>query len=470
MISKLTFFNIMQKILRNIEEGIHVIDNDGITIIYNNEMSVLEGMDANKVIGKSILDVFPTLNNETSTLLHVLKTEKPIKNRMQTYVNILGKEITTLNTTIPLYEDNKKIGALEIAKNITKIKSLSDEIYSLQNIINKKEDGLNKKRKKTYIFDDIIGSHHKLNKSIKIARKASKTNSSVLIYGKTGTGKEMIAQSIHNESSRNKKPFIAQNCAALPETLLESLLFGTTKGSFTGAIDKPGIFEQANGGTILLDEINSMNITLQAKLLRVLQENYIRRIGGNKDIPIDVRIIATTNEDPEFLIDNNIIRKDLYYRLNVIYIELPELKNRNIDIDNFVEYFIDKYNKSLKKDVWMISDSVKNIFYEYSWPGNIRELENVIESSMNFMDDEHIIKKSDLPNYILKNINYNKNKSEYVDIANINDLSLELDNIEKDIISKKLYEHHYNITKTANSLNLSRQSLQYKIKKYNIKF
>jgi Transcriptional regulator containing PAS, AAA-type ATPase, and DNA-binding domains len=189
---------------------------------------------------------------------------------------------------------------------------------------------------------------------------------------------------------------LAQNCAALPESLLEGILFGTSKGGFTGAIDRPGLFEQANGGTLLLDEINSMPYELQAKLLRVLQEGYIRRVGGMKDIPIDVRIIATTNEQPSLLVDKGILRKDLYYRLNIIPINVPPLRARKVDIVPLSERFIKKYNEIYEKEVWLISDKAKEKLINYSWPGNVRELENTIMAALSMIDDEHVINENNI--------------------------------------------------------------------------
>ena len=202
---------------------------------------------------------------------------------------------------MPIFIKDKVVGALEIAKDITYVKELSEKLMDLQNELNisaQANKHSNKKKIKKYSFIDIIGEDEKILELKEIAKRASNTSSSVLIYGETGTGKELFAQSIHYGGNRKDKPFIAQNCAAIPETLLEGILFGTEKGGFTGAVAREGIFEQADGGTLLLDEINSMSEALQSKLLRVLQEGYIRRIGGLKDIPIDVRIIATTNEDP----------------------------------------------------------------------------------------------------------------------------------------------------------------------------
>ncbi|NBG88723.1 sigma-54 interaction domain-containing protein [Isachenkonia alkalipeptolytica] len=478
MVSKSELNVILEKILYSIEEGVHVIDNHGKTLLYNDEMGTLEEMNSKDVIGSNLLTLFPSLNEESSTLLRVLKTEKPIINKSQTYLNHEGKQITTINSTFPLYYNNEKIGALEVAKNITKIKKLSDQIQQLQDQLIEPMNNKEKKRNK-YNFDHLIGKSGGFFRAISIARKATKTSSSVLIYGETGTGKEIFAQSIHNESVRKNKPFIGQNCAALPENLLEGILFGTKKGSFTGAVDRPGIFEQANGGTILLDEIDSMDQNLQAKLLRVLQENYIRRIGGTKDISIDVRIIATTNQEPNFLLENNLIRKDLYYRLSVLNIVIPPLRKREYDLDLLSEYFIDKYNQKFNNEVWMLSDGVKDIFKNYHWPGNVRELENIIEGAMNLIHQEHVIKEEHLSSYLIDYYNSTQQKAaevmseegqstDYEAQAQEMDLNRAMESFEKQLIAKALRTNGQNISRAAKMLNIKRQTLQYKIKKYTL--
>ncbi|HAE92902.1 MAG TPA: sigma-54-dependent Fis family transcriptional regulator [Tissierella sp.] len=459
---------IMQNILHHADIGIHVIDNERRTVIYNEVMARLEGVDREQVVEKDILEIFPSLNEETSTLIKVLHTGQAILNSTQSYLNFKGQKITTINSTIPLYADEKIIGALEIANNITHIKNLSDQLIELQNELSSaKSYKKNFKSKiKRYNFDDIIGEDISISLAKRIAKKATNSSSSVLIYGETGTGKELFAQSIHYGGLRADKPFIAQNCAAIPETLLEGILFGTDKGGFTGAIEREGIFEQANGGTLMLDEINSMSLSLQAKLLRVLQEGYIRRVGGIKDIPIDVRIIATTNEEPTESLKKGILRKDLYYRLNVISIRIPLLTERKSDIYLLSNYFINKYNSLFGKKVENISEDILNSFMEYSWPGNVRELGNVIEGAMNIInDDEKTLKREDFISSIhimqdkpLKNsaVFQEKNKS----LPNI------LEDLEKDIIFGTLRNNQYNISKTARELGIKRQTLQHKLKKY----
>lgn len=467
MTMNLIYKSIIDTILKNIDIGIHIVDSTGKTIIYNQAMADLEGLDVKEVMGKSILDIFPSLTHETSTLLTVIKTGKPIYYRYQTYLNNKGKQINTINSTIPIRIGLDKHGALEIAKNITKEKELSDKLVYLQQELASKD--IEDKNLKGYTFRSLIGENEKFLKSIEIARKAAMSSSTVLIYGETGTGKELFAQSIHNGSSRKNKQFIAQNCAALPESLLEGILFGTVKGSFTGAINRPGLFEQANGGTLLLDEINSMGHQLQAKLLRVLQEGFVRRVGGLSDIPIDVRILATTNENPVKIMNKGIIRKDLYYRLNVISVNIPPLRERKSDISLLIDNFIKKYNRILDKDVWYISNEVKEAFMHYDWPGNVRELENVIESAINMISKGHTIK----PEHISPDIHeilFKSQRNKYnLHIDEKQPLDKILQEIEKSLILEALQENGNNISRSSEKLGIKRQTLQHKMKKYGIK-
>lgn len=458
-------FDSMQNILHEIEEGIHIVDREGITVIYNQAMEKIEGLEAESVIGKHLLEVFPDWTKENSTLLMAMSYERPIQKQMQNYLNLKGKKITTMNTTFPILSDGVLIGAVEIAKNLTSMNSMSDQILELQS----KLTGTQKNKfsvKKLYTFDTIIGKNKLLLDAIKIARRAAVTTSSVLIEGETGTGKELIAQSIHSDSDRWNKPFIAQNCAALPPTLLESILFGTTKGSFTGAHDRAGLFEQSSGGTLFLDEINSLSLDLQAKLLRVLQEGYVRRLGGREDIKIDVRIIAATNEDPLVLMQNHSFRKDLYYRLNVISIKIPPLKDRSDDIPFLVDHFLRYYNEKLHKDVWMIATELQEAFKGYQWPGNIRELQNFIESAMNMISDEHVINMEHLPSHVENLLKLKKQTEQLPRFEGYGDLNTYLEEIEKGILTDVLQATNNNISKASELLGISRQNLQYKMKKY----
>jgi len=458
---------VLQDILHHTDLGIHVINKDRKTMIYNEAMAKLEGLKSNLVLNKNILDIFPSLDEESSTLINVMRTGKAILSRTQTYLNYKGQKITTINSTLPLIYKGETIGALEVAENVTHIKRLSDQLIDLQNELNINKNEAKDGTIKRYTFSDIIGNNIGIKTAIDIGRRASNTSSSVLIYGETGSGKELFAQSIHYEGNRKHKPFIAQNCAAIPDSLLEGILFGTEKGGFTGAVSRPGIFEQAHEGTLMLDEINSMPLPLQAKLLRVLQEGYIRRVGGIKDIPVDVKIIATTNEDPLESIKNGTLRKDLYYRLNVVYINIPPLRKRLDDITLLCDFFIKKYNKLLGKNVWMISEEMIEKFKNYSWPGNVRELENVIESAMNYiLEDEYVLKKE----HFISSAQIFGNKNLILDkeIDTSKSLPDLLGEIEKKLILDTLESFNFNISRAAKKLGIKRQTLQYKIKKYEL--
>ncbi|NYB75391.1 sigma 54-interacting transcriptional regulator [Sedimentibacter hydroxybenzoicus DSM 7310] len=458
------YLSILQNILRYIDEGVHVLDKNGNTIIYNEAMSKLEKMETKEVMKKPFSEVFKNLNIENSTLLKALESRIITSNLKQTYLNKDGREITTINTTLPVVINDEVIAVVEVAKNITKMTEMSHTILKLQNEIGKPEKAKTKKIRK-YNFNNIIGKSDSFMEVVKRAKKASRNSASVFIVGETGTGKELIAQSIHFESARRDKPFIAQNCAALPESLLEGLLFGTSKGGFTGAVDRAGLFEQANGGTLLLDEINSMPYELQAKLLRVLQENYIRRVGGTNDIPIDVRIISTSNESPEAILQSGRIRKDLYYRLNVIQLNVPPLRDRQEDILLLANKFINKYNERFNREILSISKEAQDCLLNYEYSGNVRELENIIMSAISMVDDsDMILNKSHFTIFDSKNSFASKEKE-----LGDNGLEEYLGNLEKRIIEKTLRDNKYNITKSAEELKIKRQTLQHKIKKYKIK-
>lgn len=456
---------LLQNILQYGNIGIHAIDNNRKTIVYNSTMAHLEGLEIEQVIGKDLFEIFPSLNEETSTLIRVLKLGEPILNSTQTYLNFKGHSITTISTTLPLINNRKIIGAVELAQDLTNTKILSDQLLELQSVL-KRDNSNIKPLIRKYSLNNIIGQNEKLISAKKIAEKACQSPSSVLIYGETGTGKEMFAQSIHYNGIRKDKTFIAQNCAAIPDSLLEGILFGTEKGGFTGAIEREGIFEQANGGTLLLDEINSMSLTLQAKLLRVLQEGYIRRVGGIKDIPIDVRIIATTNENPLESINKGTLRKDLYYRLNVININIPPLRERLDDIELLTYYFITKYNRILNKNINRVSNDVLSDFKKYHWPGNVRELENFIEGAINMVSIED--KALNREDFVTSN--FINNTTDNIVFNNLDNQALPdfMDSIEQRIINEALKRNNFNITNTANYLGIKRQTLQAKIKKYKI--
>lgn len=450
--------NILE-ILDYIEEGIHIIDKNGRIVYYNKFAQKIDGIERDRAIGRHLLEVYPSLNFETSTLLTVIKTGRPILKKEQTFINYKGEKITTINSSIPIKSRNKIVGALEISKDITQVRVMSEKIVDLQTkLYNNSPEKSKSLETAKYNFLDIIGEDEEMLRLKNLALKAAETDAPVLIYGDTGTGKELFVHSIHNSSNRKYRPFISQNCAALPANLLEGILFGTVKGGFTGAENRQGLFELAHGGTLFLDEINSMPLELQSKLLRVLQDGYIRPVGSTNIINVDVRIITATNIPPEKAMENKLLREDLYYRLNVINFTIPPLKDRKEDIPLLTNYFIKNCNEKLGKSVKGVSKEVMEIFYKYSWEGNVRELENLIEGVMSIYDIE-IIELKHLPAKFQERKKASSNLS----------LKETLETIEKDLIENALKEADYNISYAAELLNIPRQTLQYKIGKYDLK-
>lgn len=458
------------EMLNLLDEGILVIDTVGRIVFCNNKIALLDNIDIETAIGRHILEVYPSLSDKTSTLLNVISTGQELHDNLQTFQNYKGEKITTVNTSIAIRKNKKIIGAIEISRDITQVRKLTEEVVDLKNeLINRKSDSDSNHNNKTpkgtrdkqtaniikgYTFMDIIGQSSEILKLKAYALKAAGASSPVLIYGETGTGKELFVQSIHNSSSRRNKPFIAQNCAALPSTLLEGILFGTVRGSFTGAEDRPGLFELADGGTLYLDELNSTPLDLQAKLLRVLQDGVVRRVGDIKERVVDVRIIVSTNVEPERCVEEGIIRKDLFYRINVIYLKIPELKYRKSDIPILVEHFVDKYNKKFNLKIRGITKAAMEKMVSYDWPGNVRELQHSLEGLMNIKESGYI-EFEDLP----ENIKNNESKSIFQ----------LLEESEKNIILDGMKLWKNNVSKTAEYLNIPRQTLQYKLKKYQIK-
>ncbi len=448
---------VLSAILKTIDEGIHVVNTEGETIFYNEVAARHDGMEIKEVQGKPLLDVFPSLTENSSTLLQVIKTGKSIYNQTQVYVNVHGARIDTINTTLPIFLEKEIIGAVEIAKDYSQIKKLAESLLDLQkNVIknNKKKTSKNVK----YTLDDLKSVNPGFIGMKDEAEKLAKSNSPILVYGESGTGKELFVQGIHHASDRGDGPFIAQNCAAIPETLLESMLFGTAKGSYTGAVERKGLFELADGGTLFLDELHTMPIELQAKLLRVLEDGMIRRVGSAQNLSVDVRVIAAMNVHPNTALQNQKLRSDLYFRLNVFTFSLPPIRERKEDILFLTNYFIESFNKVLGKDVKWIEGNVEAFFLNHPWPGNVRELKHTIEYMMNVCDGINLQMK-DLPIMM-------KQQADMIETYEENlSLRKNVEQLESNLIHKALDLSAGNINQAAKLLEIPRQTLQYKIKK-----
>jgi len=311
-------------------------------------------------------------------------------------------------------------------------------------------------------FPEIIGESEEIKKVFKIMEKLMGTDSNVLITGETGSGKEMIARAIHNNGTRKNGPIVAVNCSALTETLLETELFGHIKGSFTGAsVEKKGLFEMADKGTFFMDEIGDISLNVQSKLLRVLQDGVIKKVGSVKNIPIDVRLIAATNLDLEEEVDKGAFRKDLYYRITVIQINAPPLRQRKEDIPLLVDHFLEKYKDKVQKKVKGVSGETMRIFVDYSWPGNVRELEHEIERCM-VLAEEEIIQADDVSEIV--------KTGGKLHLTDIEDKSLKgvLHEYEKHVIKEVLFSTKWSKIKASEVLGITRQALDNKINRYNL--
>ncbi len=322
---------------------------------------------------------------------------------------------------------------------------------------------LHKKLEEKAAIQGIIGEHPKIREVFRVVNKIAPTSSTVLIYGESGTGKELVARAIHDQSPRREKPFFAINCAAIPDALIESELFGHEKGSFTGASSREiGLFEAATGGTVFLDEIGEMNVSLQAKLLRAIQEKEIRRVGGKVNIPVDVRIIAATNKDLEQEIKKGQFREDLFYRLNVIRITLPPLRERGSDIVALADFFVKKYAVATGMPVTSIAKPALKLLLNYSWPGNVRQLESVIERGV-LMAEGSSITPEDLPVEVHE-LPSGGGTLPFEFPAD----GISFEDLEKELIIKAMERADWTISKAAPLLKMSYKTLQYRLEKFGI--
>lgn len=456
----------IEEILDYLDEGVHIVDRNGTIVFYNRAAERMDGVDRDKVQGRELLDIYPSLDENSSTLMTAIRTGKRIKREEQVFLNYLGKKISTENTTVPIRNGETIVGAMEISRNITDVREMSETIVELTEKLyrgNRLEEDLKGLAK--YEVEDIIGDSPAMLRIKEMIRKAAKSDVSVLVSGDTGTGKELVVHAIHNAGRRRNRPFIAQNCAAIPQTLLEGILFGTVKGSFTDAENRAGLFELAHGGTLFLDEINSMPMELQSKLLRVLQDGSIRRVGSTKTAVVDVRIMTAMNISPIEAMERGDLRRDLYYRLNVLSIEIPALRDRRSDIPALLDHFLEKYNRRFSKQVRGVEPEVMKILMNYDWDGNVRELENVLEGILGITENE-VITMSDLP-IRMQHLNPVREKGS-VDPGD-KGLPKLLEETERRIVEKVYREESGNVSKTADRLQIPRQTLQYKLQKFGIK-
>lgn len=428
--------NRLEEVINSVEEAIIAIDEKGIITHFNVSAKEKLKLKNEYIYNTSIKEIIPNY-----PIMDVLGNGKFFDYPQE--INTSMSNIKFLVTTRPIIVNKNIVGAVILLKELGQVQNFAYSLINDQNLV---------------YFRDIIGESTIIKNVKAIAERIALSDSTVLLVGETGTGKELFARAIHSASLRSCKPFIVVNCSAMPETLIESELFGYEKGAFTGArnIGKPGKFELAHGGTIFLDEIEAMPLYLQPKLLRVIEQKEVERLGGTKPLPIDVRIIAASNEKLEELVEEGRIRADLYHRLNVVPITIPPLRERENDVMILARYFLDKFSKLMKRNIYGFQDEVIDILINYSWPGNVRELQNAIEYAVN-IEQSWYISTQNLPHHIRQFKEKSRAKT--------------LEELEKEAIINALNQcsgFKDSKAEAAKLLGISRSTIYRKLRKYNI--
>ena len=437
-----------QLILDSIADGVFTVDQQGRITSFNQAAERITGFSKEEAVGQYCHEIFRSnLCFEACALKHTAETTEPIVNLEVNILNRDNREIPiSISTAVVRDKSGNVVGAVETFRDLSLIKELRKEISS------------------NYSFQDILGRSKSMLELFQILPDISQSDATVLLEGDSGTGKELFAAAIHNLSSREKKPLIKVNCAALPETLLESELFGYKKGAFTDARrDKPGRFRQAHGGTIFLDEIGDMSKGTQVKLLRVLEQKEFEPLGSTKTERVDVRIIAATNRDLMEMMHRREFREDLFFRLNVIRLSIPPLRERREDIPLLLDHFIERINLKQSKQVKKLARSALKILLNYDFPGNVRELENIIEHAI-ILTKGIEIQPRNLPSYL---------RSEQIEVPGRAKISEEqdlavLEKVERDLIASALERNGGNIATAAKELGIHRTTLWRKMKRYGI--
>jgi arginine utilization regulatory protein len=452
-----------------------MIVDKSLLVIYANRLNKRLGDRFDRVyssyVGYKYLEVYPNLKPDDSTMIRCLKTGRFIISETQTHIDVYGNVYNTKSITIPIIRFGEIIAALELSHVVT---SVGDSKMIEKNIV--AHEHLSKIGIHTAALssiDQIITVNSEMIDNINKLKIFAMNDDPVLIYGETGTGKELFAEAIVQENTQRSKKFITQNCAAIPENLFESLLFGSTKGAFTGAENKVGLFELANNGFLFLDELNSMPLHMQAKLLRVLQDGKIRPVGSSVEKSIDVKVIIAVNKNPLQLIQENLLREDLFYRLSGRIIFLSPIRERKEDIPVYIDYFLKQFNSKYGKNIRGLSSSLEQTLLKYWWPGNVRELRHVIESMVSLSNVNELSNKN-LPIYLkesLASIIEQCKEETHNDITEISRIPLKylLENTEKEHITKILKHCNGNITCAAEILDMPRQTLKFRMDKLGIK-
>lgn len=469
-------------IFDEVADAVYVCDLDGRLLFLNRAAEKLDGFRLEVVKGKDIASLYGT-DERRSPLLKSLSQQKTIREPRYSYW-IQGKEVAQSCVASPLFIDGVLVGAYSVQHDLTEMRQMVEENLHLQQEVEKRRLKKDVSLSSRYDLHALIGESESFAACRKTALRAAETDSSVMLVGATGSGKEMFARAIHENSPRKNGPFLALNCAAIPEELLEGILFGTAKGVYTGAVEREGLLRQAEGGTVFLDEMNSMSMASQAKLLRVLEEKEVYKLGAAKGKAINVRLISSCNESPQAAVERGAMREDLFYRLSVVYIPIPSLSERREDIPLLVEAFISDYNKRFEKSVLGVAENVMAFFMTYDWKGNVRQLKHCIESAMNFTESGQWIGFSSLPPYLFDSMLAETPvkaaesetpspvltpEPEEKETTAEKTVMEAIREEEKAEIIAALRESKGNMAKAARMLGINRQAMVYRVKKYGLK-
>lgn len=444
----------LKYIIGHIREGICAVNNEGVVILWNSFMEERYGIKSDDIVGRPISDFL-----EDTICERVLRRRIGISDVYSTYKK---QDMYGLVHANPIFFGGEFVGVVCTELDVTEARNLSFELEKTNEKLKYLQDEV--KNLSNGVFEGILGKSDKIEKAKAIAKQVAKTSSSIFIWGESGTGKEVFSRAIHEQSGR-KGAFVPVNCSAIPAELFESEFFGYESGAFTGANKKgkSGIFELAKDGTVFLDEIADLPLNMQAKLLRVLQEKEVRRVGGEKTIKINPRIISATNKDLEKMVKEEKFREDLYYRLNVVEIKIPPLRERKEDIGILLHYFLDEMCRENGKPRMTLSKEAYKILENYRWKGNIRELKNTVEN-MVVLSDSSIIEKDAIPSYIVESAKNSTDDEDYP-----LDLTSAIEKLEIKNITKALEMSKGNKAKAAKILNIPRTTLYYKLDLYGIK-
>jgi len=454
---------------------IMIVDKD-YNIIYNTRYDMTLGGDGQTYTGRKYFDMYPKLKREESSIVRCIQTGEVIIRKNQHYEDYLGNVYITNNVTLPLKKRGEFIAAVEMAMDV------SFEDKEKQMVNNRFDEFVKRVREAAgkITFDAILTEDPEMKRNIEKAKVLATMPNPTLIYGETGTGKEVFAQAMINFSGVAKNKVVIQNCAAVPENLIESILFGTVKGAYTGAENRKGLFEVADGGIIFLDELNSIPFHVQAKLLRVLQDGTFRPLGSNVDKKVKVKVIGAMNIEPMTAIENNIIRKDLFYRFSSGLITLSPLRERKDDISMFTEYYIKHFCAVYDKEIAGIEPELMEDFMNHTWEGNVRELMNTVEYMVTSSVDGAALSRDMLPVYLQEQIapsgNRQSSKADETEVWDGGEFSPEaipyhevMEKVEKEMITKALARAEGNKSRAAEILGMPRQTLKYRMKILNIK-